>query len=380
MSTLKVDGIRSNSASSDAITLANDGTCTAKISNRSNKNLIINGAMEVAQRGTSQSTSGTTVAYAVDRFFLSNPAGGQAQTGTQETNAPSGFYNSLKANCTTANTSLTTGSSDQFKIEYRIEGLDLASIQFGTSSAQTLTVSFWVKSNKTGNSALALLNYSNNRSFVHQYNIASADTWQKVSFTVTGDTSGSWEKNTNVGMRLRWGSFGTTYQTNSFDAWQAGQYMTTSNSPINFNSATNDYLQITGVQVERGNTATDFEHRGYGQELALCQRYCYVWESSVAYSNLGTGVQTDSSNVDLIITLPQVMRASPSFSSSGSFRTVGYDSGSQTAQGLSSFSMTRSHPHTPYLRGGISGGTGGAVGELGDNGSNNAKAIFSADL
>ena len=272
MSTLKVDGIRSNSASSDAITLANDGTCTANITNNlSNRNLVINGAMQVAQRGTSQSPAsgyGT-----VDRFIVSNPTGSQTQAASQETDAPVGLYKSLKVTCTTANTNITTSVGDQAKIEYRIEGTDLANIHYGTANAQTLTVSFYVKSNKTGNTAIGLVNYSNNRCFVHQYNIASANTWQRVSFSVTGDTSGTWGTDTGIGMRMRWGSFGTNHQTTSFNAWQSGQFMATGNSPINFNSATNDYLQITGVQVERGSVATDFEHRSYAQELALCERY-----------------------------------------------------------------------------------------------------------
>ena len=235
-----------------------------------NRNLIINGAAQVAARGTS-STITTSEKYVVDRFFAANVISTAVQTGTQENDAPTGFYKSLKVTCTTADTDYST--NNQSKIEYRIEGTDIQRLNFGTANAKTLAVSFYVKSNKTGNSAIALVNNANNRSFVHQFTIASANTWQRVSFTLAGDTSGNWPvESANIGMRIRCGTFGTDFQTGTLDAWQAGQKMATSNSPINFNAAINDYLQITGVQVEIGGV-TDFEHRSFAQELALCQRY-----------------------------------------------------------------------------------------------------------
>lgn len=142
---------------------------------------------------------------------------------------------------------------------------------------------------------------------------------------------------------------------------------------------TNDGFEITQIQLEEGD-GSQFEHLNISEELSQCQRYCYVWKSSQAYSNMGTGYMTDSTNVDFVFNLPQIMRASPSFSSSGSFRIVGYEGSDQNAQGISSLAMTRSHPHTPYIRGVISGGLRGAVGEFGDNGSNNATATFEADF
>jgi len=237
----------------------------------SNRNLIINGAMQVAQRGTSFTNITTALTYVVDRFFAANILSSAVQTGTQENDAPEGFYKSLKVTCTTADSDYST--NNQSKIEYRIEGTDIQRLNFGTANAKTLAVSFYIKSNKTGNSAVGLVNNNNNRSFVHQFTIASANTWQRVSFTVAGDTTGSWPvESDNIGIRIRWGTFGTDFQTSTLDAWQAGQKMATSNSPINFNSAINDFLQITGVQVEIGGV-TDFEHLPISQTLALCQRY-----------------------------------------------------------------------------------------------------------
>ena len=314
MSILKVDAIRHNSATSDAITTHSDGTCTAKLTSvggagLSHRNIIINGAMNVAQRGTSASNAGDVAARSVDRFFAGNPSASAVQTASQEVDGPAGFYNSLKVTCTTALASY--GTSAQSKIEYRIEGLDLAHVLLGTSNAQTLSVSFYVKSNKTGNSAIGLINQNNDRSFVHQYTIASANTWQRVSFKVVGDTTGTWNKDTSVGMRMRWGTFGTDYQTGTFDAWQAGQKMATSNSPINFNSATGDYIQITGVQVELGDTATSFEFRSYGEELARCERYFQTGRASIgsAYNGFGGNVVHST-----YIGFNTKMRAQPSIS------------------------------------------------------------------
>ena len=314
MSTLKVENIRHESATSDAITTHSDGTCTVKLTSvggagLSHRNIIINGAMNVAQRGTSASNAGDVAARSVDRFFAGNPSASAVQTASQEVDGPAEFYNSLKVTCTTALASY--GTSAQSKIEYRIEGLDLANVQLGTSNAQTLSVSFYVKSNKTGNSAIGLINQNNDRSFVHQYTIASPNTWQRVSFKVVGDTTGTWNKDTSVGMRMRWGTFGTDYQTGTFDAWQAGQKMATSNSPINFNSATGDYIQITGVQVELGDTATSFEFRSYGEELARCERYFQTGRASIgsAYNGFGGNVVHST-----YIGFNTKMRAQPSMS------------------------------------------------------------------
>ena len=340
MSTLKVDAIRHNSATSDAITTASDGTCTAKITSinggtqLSHRNIIINGAMNVAQYGTSQSNTGGISARSVDRFFAGNPSSSAVQTFSQETDAPAGFYNSAKATCTTALASY--GTVAQSKIEYRIEGTDLAHVQLGTSNAQTLSVSFYVKSNKTGNTAIGLINQDNNRSFVHQYTIASANTWQRVSFKVVGDTTGTWFKNTGIGMRMRWGTFGTDYQTGTFDAWQAGQKMGTSNSPINFNSATGDYIQITGVQVELGDTATSFEHRSYCEELARCQRYFYRHgdlNTTRNYALMGNGMighngSTDTGKIEIVA--PVRMRQQPTVSVIGTDSFIIHTGGGET--------------------------------------------------
>jgi len=183
----------------------------------SNRNLIINGAMTVAQRGTSF-TSISGVTYSVDRFFVQdvNSAAGEA-TVSQSTTAPDDFINSLKIDVTTADTSLV--AADQYKIEHRIEGQNISHLNWGTSAAKTVTMSFWIRSNKTGNTQVALLNSANDRAYVATFTINTTDTWEKKELTVAGETSGTWLTTNGVGLRLRWGSFGSTYQISSIDQW-----------------------------------------------------------------------------------------------------------------------------------------------------------------
>ena len=237
------------------------------------RNIIINGAMQVAQRGTSFTLENASAKYPVDRFFVQdvNSSSGEA-TVSQSTTAPTDFKNSLKIDVTTADTSLAAG--DQYKIEYRIEGQDIAHLNFGTSSAQTVTLSFYIRSNKTGNTSVALLNSDNNRAYVATFTIDSANTWERKKITIAGDQSGTWLDTNGIGLRLRWGSFGSTAQTSSVNQWQANQVMSTNSSPINFFDSTDNELYLTGVQLEVGEQATPFEHRSFGEELALCKRYC----------------------------------------------------------------------------------------------------------
>jgi len=275
MSTLKVDGIRSNSASSDAITLASDGTCTANITNNlSNRNKIINGAMNVKQRGTSfTATSG----YTLDRW-LSNSSNDGAWAITHTTTAPPGFGDSLKVDCTTTDTSLAAGQFAQ--INHRIEAQNLQDLAFGTSSAKTITLSFWVRSNKTGNFTVAIQQNDNSSKQVSSvYAINTADTWEKKTITYAGDTSGVINNDNGQGLQISWNlAIGSTYTSGTARAaWTAyadGDFAAGHNVNLLDNTA-NEWL-LSGVQLEVGSVATDFEHRSYAQELLLCQRYYAV--------------------------------------------------------------------------------------------------------
>ena len=287
-----------------------------------NRNLIINGDMRVAQRGTGNFAIGDD-SYPVDRFLFSNSGSGftGGANGFQSTTAPAGFKNSLEVDITTADVSLTSDS--QAKIEYRVEGYDAAHLNWGTANAQTVTLSFYIKSNLTGESAVAFVNQNNNRSYVATFNINTADTWERKEITVPGPTDGDWVTHHNIGLRLRWGSFGNDFQTTSTNQWISTQKMT-STSSINFFNSTDNNLFLTGVQLEIGEKATPFEHRSYGDELARCQRYYQRASASSgsAYARcIPLGHMATNNILRVVVPLHPPMRVQPTFNFSGSFAT-----------------------------------------------------------
>ena len=242
----------------------------------SNRNLIINGAMQVAQRGTS-STGITSQGYrTVDRFKVTMQSGGAGTwTETQESDGPSGFSNSHKVLCTTANASL--GSGAYFFISQHMEAQNFQHLDYGSSGAKTLALSFYVKSNKTGTYNFELSNSDASSLYynTHQYTISSANTWEKKTIIITGSTSDAIDNNNQKGLNVTfWLLAGTDYSGGTYneDTWH-GTEADRAVGNVNLADATNNYWQITGVQLEVGDTATPFEHRSYGDELARCQRY-----------------------------------------------------------------------------------------------------------
>ena len=241
------------------------------------RNLIINGAMQVAQRGTSASSS-TNGYVCVDRYYHTTATYG-TWTHEQSTDAPDGFAYSYKTTCTTADG--TPASSDYHRIMHKIEGQDLQHLAYGTSSAKTLTLSCWVKSNKTGSAVLNLRNQnsSTNRKQERLLTINSADTWEYKTFVILGDTSIGIENTNSSEFELDiWLNAGSNWQsTTRSETWrttETGAFY--KDGTINLGGTVNDYFAITGVQLEVGSVATPFEHRSYGEELALCQRYYEV--------------------------------------------------------------------------------------------------------
>jgi len=364
--------------------IADDAITQAKINvPLTNRNIIRNGHMQVIQRGTPLSVNaniarGRTCA---DGWEVSSGANGTAVfSSSKSTDTPNGFGSSLKLDVTTADTSIAADVNT--KLLQRFEGQDLQDFKKGSSDALQFTLSFYVKSPKTGTHIIELLDIDNNRSVSATYTVSQANTWQYVAYTFPADTSGALDNNNGQSfIVLWWLAAGSDFSSGTLNTtWNSRVEANRAVGQVNITDSTANNFYLTGCQLEVGSTATNFQYKSFAEELALCQRYCYVWKSSQAYSNMGTGYMTSSTNVDLIFNLPQIMRASPSFSNSGSFRIVGYEDNTQNAQGLSSFSIQRSHPHTPYLRGVISGGLTAGVGEFGDNGVNNATAIFSAEL
>jgi len=236
--------------------------------------------MQVAQRGTSVSSIGATFAYyTVDRWLIGSAGGTGARFDmTQSTDAPDGFAHSLKLDCVTADSSVS--ANEYQRIDQRLEGLDLQGLAFGTSSAKSLTLSFWVKSSVTGSYSVTIhtSDGSDTRQRVVQYTINSANTWEQKILTVEGDTdSGGTIRNTSgYGIDLFWGlRAGSTYNsTDDGGVWHDAvdaKRMYGQDAVVGANVG--ETWQITGVQLEVGTVATPFEHRSYGEELALCQRY-----------------------------------------------------------------------------------------------------------
>ena len=256
----------------------------------SNRNLIINGAMAISQRyGTSASNLGGSSVFSVDRFNCFGPSASSTSTGQQVTDTPAGFKNSLKYTC---GTGLSVTSGDYAQIQQTLEGNNTAHLKWGTSDAQDIVVSFWVKSSLTGTFAFNIQNGDFSRSYVAQYQINAANTWEYKTIAVAGDTSGTWATDNTASLRVMW-DMGFGYgATSTVDAWQAGDvHYVSGNVKVNETSGATFYL--TGVQLEVGDTATPFEHRSYGQELALCQRY-YEQEKVEMWGQMRGGGYTDA--------------------------------------------------------------------------------------
>jgi hypothetical protein len=247
-------------------------------SSLSNRNLIINGAMQVAQRGTSV-TGVTSGAYRTcDRFMFSpfGPAG--TWTVTQSTDAPDGFSNSFRIDCTTADASL--GASDFVIVETKIEAQNLQHLMYGDSSAKTVTASFYVKSNKTGTYVLELRQPDSGRLYSKTYTVDAANTWEYKTLTFPGDVSGTINNDNGTGLAMNfWCAAGTTYSSGTIGtSW----HTTSANRAagvVNLADSTDNDWSITGVQLEVGEQATPFEHRSYADELRRCHRYFQYIES-----------------------------------------------------------------------------------------------------
>ena len=290
MSEIKVNSIKGVGASTAAITVNNtDGTCTANITNRSNRNKIINGGMIVSQRQTSTTNS---LAFVVDRFKAEVTQMDQlVQTLEQSSDAPNGFGKSIKITTTTPESSIA--SNEQFRIQTKLEGQDFQDLAYGTSAAKTITISFYVKASITGTFGFTVYRAeSTARVITAPYTISSADTWERKTITIPGDTAGAAITNDNAErFRLMWGlAAGANFNTasaswgNYSSANLLGGHVT--NSLVTTNNAT---WQLAGVQLEVGSVATDFEHRSFAQELALCQRYYYKIEHDPAYTDITIG-------------------------------------------------------------------------------------------
>ena len=291
----------------EAADIADGAITSAKLANPNvfmGRNRIINGAMMIDQRNAGAAVT-TSDSYPVDRFFVGNSTDG-AFSAQQNSSSPAGFINSTKITVTTADASVTTTQALQFR--HIIEGTNVADLGWGTADAKTVTLSFWVRSSLTGTFGGAFNNSAFNRSYPFTYTISVADTWEYKTITVPGDTSGTWLTTNGTGLNIRFGLGVGPDRSGTAGAWAGSSYIsaTGATSVIGTLNAT---WYITGVQLEVGSTATDFERRPYGMELALCQRYYFEIEGGTqipCYQNTTSMTGT--------VSLPVPMRTVPSIS------------------------------------------------------------------
>jgi len=286
------------------------------------KNRIINGAMVIDQRNAGASFTPTGGGYGCDRwkFELSQASKLTAQ---RSTTAPTGFTNSQLV---TSSSAYSVVSGDYFALGQLIEGFNVADLAWGTASASAVTLSFWVRSSLTGTFGGALSNSAQTRSYPFTYTISAANTYEYKTITIAGDTSGTWLTDNGVGIRVYFGlGAGATYSGTS-GAWAGAAYVTATGavSVVGTNGAT---FYITGVQLEKGSTATSFDYRPYGTELALCQRYYWKGSGLLMWNFTGSTIAVASAQ-----SFPVTMRASPTVTVANSSAL-----GSQNADGFSSY-------------------------------------------
>ena len=302
-----------------------------------NRNLVINGAMQVAQRGTSV-TGVTSGAYRTCDRFMFSPFAAGTWTVTQSTDAPDGFSNSFRIDCTTADASL--GASDFVIFETKLEAQNLQHLMYGSSSAKSVTASFYVKSNKTGTYVLELRQPDSGRLYNKTYTIDAANTWEYKTLTFPGDVSGTINNDNGEGLNMNfWVAAGSTYSSGSIGTSWHTTNANRAAGVVNLADSTANDWAITGVQLEVG-AATPFEHRSYADELARCQRY-YI-ENTVCSS------QADMDGANYMSArgfFPVSMRAVPTISNiaiqaSGNMNTgATLNSTQASTEGVSIFSL-----------------------------------------
>jgi len=307
--------------------IADDAVTNAKVSYNNNqfRNIIINGDMSIAQRATSVTGIQSSGYRTVDRFkqtFSGSLVGTWTQSQSTDVPTGQGFSTSLKLDCTTADASLAANES--LKIQQRFEGQNLQYLKKGTSSAESLTLSFWVKSAKTGTYICELVDNDNGRQISKSYTISSANTWEKKTITYPGDTTGALDNDNAQSLVLNWwlvagsnfssGTLSTTW-TSTTDANRAV-------GNVDLADSTDNDWYVTGVQLEAGTSASDFEFLPVDVNLERCQRYLQFIDAEyfvVPRFNNGTGKPLGQ------LTFPKTMRASPTGTATGTFlSSTGY--------------------------------------------------------
>ena len=274
------------------------------------RNRIINGDMRIDQRNAGASITPISAQYSVDRWAcaLSQASKYTVQQNAASVTPPTGFKNYLGATSSSAYSVLT---GDAFYLYQGIEGLNVADLAWGTANAQTVTLSFWVRSSLTGTFGGSIINSAANRSYPFAYTINSANTWEKETITIAGDTSGTWLTTNGAGLYLIFSLGAGATNSGTAGAWAGSTFYsaTGATSVVGTNGAT---FYITGVQLEKGSTATSFDYRPYGDELSLCQRYYYrISAANSQFAEYGSGYIRSTTLSEVLTVFPVSMRTAP---------------------------------------------------------------------
>jgi hypothetical protein len=324
------------------------------------KNRIINGDMRIDQRNAGASVTGNDNIFVVDRWKTraSQTSKMTAQQNAGSVTPPAGYKNYLGI---TSSSAYSVGASDYFWLAQLIEGFNTADLNWGTANAQTVTLSFWVRSSLTGTFGGCLRDGNGGTAqYPFSYTISAANTWEQKTITVLGPTIGTWQTNSSASIEIVLSlGMGSTY-SGTAGSWTASSVFapTGATSVVGTNGAT---FYITGVQLEVGSTATPFERRMYGNELALCQRYYYLHVSGTAQF-IGTGWMYDASNFACSIHFPVTMRTTPTLSATSGTNYYSFDRNGGT-DSFNSLTITRPQTNcTSMYNNTEMSGTGGSAG------------------
>jgi hypothetical protein len=282
------------------------------------RNRIINGAMVIDQRNAGASVTPTNFQYTLDRWCFEVRQTSKLTTQQSTTVPSSGFKNSLLI---TSSSAYSVISTDRFNLEQYIEGYNIADFNWGSASASTVTISFWVRSSLTGTFAGSVQNGSQNRSYIFNYTINSANTFEYKTITIAGDQSGTWSTDNSAGLILNFAlGTGSTYQGTA-STWTGSNVQSTSGA-VSLVGTSGATFYVTGVQLEKGSTATSFDYRPFGTELALCQRYFFLTDSTAGYAYYGSGYQAAGYQASSYWLYPVQMRTTATITSSGTWSLV----------------------------------------------------------
>lgn len=297
--------------------IADDAVTNAKVSYNNNqfRNIIINGDMSLAQRGTSATGKTATGYYTSDRFQTSISSAG-TWTQSQSTDVPTsqGFATSLKLDCTTANGSLSSGS--ELVLRQMIEGQNLQYLKKGTANAESTTISFWVKSNKTGTYIVEIDDNDNSRNINKSYTISSADTWEKKTITFAGDTSGALGNDNGSSFRIMfWLAAGSSFTSGTLaTSWESTTNANRAVGQVNLADSTSNEWYVTGVQLEAGTSASDFEFLPVDVNYNRCARYYYRQNGESGFASGSAYVQDGTVKSYMYHSAPVPMRTQVSMS------------------------------------------------------------------